>query len=292
MTIHDQMRALVKAHYDGDDARFRQTVIQIAARDKNPDRARQLKLLTERMVELPMDTRPFVSATKPCQFSDLILSDRVTTTLETVALELDNALALELRGIRPRRRLLFHGPPGNGKTSAAAALASRIGRTVYVASLPAIVGSHMGESGARLSKLLGALAAPIVLVLDEIDALGSSRVSSKDAAGREYNTITNTLLTLLDQHDSGVLIATTNRVDILDPALVRRFDDAVEFAAPDSEAKAELAHKLCGRFGVTFTAAHHAADADSFDAVAKHVIALIRERALAEILATKAEAAE
>lgn len=292
MTTRDQIRALVKAHYDRDEYRFGAYVHQIAAREKNEARRHELKALADRVHEVPAEAKPLICDVMPVQFDELVLPDSVAFELEQVALELEHATELEARGIGARRRLLFHGPPGNGKTSAAAALAARLNRTAYIASLPAIVGSHLGESSGRLSKLMIALAAPIVLVLDEIDAIGGERGASKDGAGREYNLIANTLLTLLDQHRAGVLVATTNRLDMLDPALVRRFDDAIEFPAPDTEQMAELARRLCDRLGVEFTVKHMATDAESFDAVTKHVMRVVRRSALTQIVLGKVEAAE
>src|SRR5690606_8117480 len=89
-----------------------------------------------------------------------------------------------------------------------------------------------------------------VLILDEVDAVGSERSGGSDGATREYNTMVASLLGALDRPMGGGLVATTNRLDIIDPAIVRRFDAVVEFPAPTVEQMESLARKLGAKFGV------------------------------------------
>ena len=142
--------------------------------------------------------------------------------------------ALQLAGLRPARRILFFGPPGTGKTSAALWLSHALRRRIAFADSHKLVGSHMGESSAAIAKLFEAAQSfDGILFFDEIDSLGSIRQPGTDGASREMATVVNTLLTQMER-DAGdsVLIAATNRRDLLDRALLRRFDAVVEFPRP------------------------------------------------------------
>ncbi len=139
--------------------------------------------------------------------------------------------ALQLAGLRPARRILFYGPPGTGKTSAAFWLAHALRRRLAFADAHKLVGSHMGESSAAIAKLFEAARLfDGILFFDEIDSLGGVRQHGADGASREMAGMVNTLLTQMER-DTGesMLIAATNRRDLLDRALLRRFDAVVEF---------------------------------------------------------------
>jgi hypothetical protein len=169
-------------------------------------------------------------------------------------------------------------------TSSASALASQIGVRAYAVSLPQVVGSHLGETGGNLGKLFGALRDDVLVVFDEIDALGSRRGVGEQACDKEMNSTVNTLLTLLDRNRSGIIIATTNRPDILDPALLRRFDEQIEFPAPSTEQMRSLAAKLCEGFGVP---AVDVSGCRNFDEVTKRCETEARRAVMRELIAAE-----
>jgi len=97
----------------------------------------------------------------------------------------------------------------------------------YAVSLPRLISKFVGETGQNLGELFEAIKHDTVVVFDELDAIGSERGNVDSSAGKEQNSSVNTMLTLLDRHEKGVLIATTNRPDMIDagaPASVRRAD--------------------------------------------------------------------
>lgn len=221
-------------------------------------------------------------------FADLVLEPSLQLLLDEIVVELEYSEDLLTRKLRPRNRLLFWGPPGCGKSSAGAAIANQLGRTAYGVSLPNVISKYIGETGQNLGKLFEHITPSTVMVLDEIDALGASRGSVEHSAGKEFNSTVNTLLTLLDRNRSGVIIATTNRPDIVDPALLRRFDEQYEFPGPDYSKLRALADKLAELFGIPPVDDAFVVDAPNYDAVTKVVEREARRIVMREILAAEA----
>jgi len=150
-------------------------------------------------------------------------------------------------GIDPPRGVLMYGPPGTGKTLMARACAAQTQSCFLKLAGPQLVQMFIGD-GAKLVRDAFALAKekqPAIIFIDELDAIGTKRFDSEKAGDRE---VQRTMLELLNQLDgfSSVddikVIAATNRVDILDPALLRsgRLDRKIEFPAPTEEARARI----------------------------------------------------
>ena len=150
----------------------------------------------------------------------------------------------------------------------------------YWVSLPSVVSGFLGATQANLDKLFPVLGDGVALVLDELDAIGQRRgIGDHSGSTREGNAIVNSLLSLMDRQSGGMLIATTNRVDVLDEALVRRFDLVLEFPRPSSADLRALADILGERFSVD---ACDVESLSSFDEVTK----AMHDRARARVLAS------
>jgi SpoVK/Ycf46/Vps4 family AAA+-type ATPase len=161
--------------------------------------------------------------------------DAVTRNAATEIIE-ENLLANELaaRGIEPRTRILIHGSPGNGKTSLACAIATALGLTPYGASFGRLIESYMGATSANLTRLVDKMIGKLV-VIDEFDALSSTRFQAESASSKEYNTVVSSMLSLFDRTRNGILVATTNRIDIIDSAILRRFECQIHVPDPSTE---------------------------------------------------------
>lgn len=244
------VRAMVEAHVNRNDSWFKSLVNQFAAKQRDEKKRVALLNPLRKLDDLPADVAALIRETQPVSTDDLVLPTGVRHQLNEIGRELRNREVLTERGLRPRSRLLFHGPPGNGKTSCAAAIAGGLGLRAFTVEMSSVISSYIGETGKLLAKALRVLDAGHTLVLDEIDAVAASRTSSNSSASREYNTMVAALLGALDRPMGGVLVATTNRLDIIDPAIVRRFDAVVEFPAPTVEQMESLARKLGAKFGV------------------------------------------
>lgn len=284
----DQVMALVASHYERDEQRFRGLVLQIAAGIKDAYARERLRAFTNKpefkVLELSPDVQKLVWPLAPRDLDSLSLPGEVRSMFALVAEEHQAREAFERAGLSPTSRLLFHGPPGNGKTSAAAALCGLLGIDAFGMSLHAVVDSYMGETNKKLRMALTALGEARALVLDELDAVAETR-SGSDGGGstREKNLVVSTLLTLFDRESRGLLIATTNRLDMIDPAVVRRFDQIIEFPAPKDEAKIAFAWRLADRFEVKLSQAEDEAvlDCESFDAVERLVVGAARRAIVA-----------
>jgi len=153
-------------------------------------------------------------------------------------------------------RCLFSGPPGTGKTLAAEAIATRLGRDLYVVDVSMVVSKFIGETEKLLSQVFGEAArANVCLFFDEADAIFGKRGEQKDAHDRYANIETAYLLQAIDAYPDLVVLATNMRNNI-DDALTRRIDVFVDFVMPDPAARRRLWTLALAR------APHHPADVD------------------------------
>ncbi|OWJ53871.1 CDC48 family AAA ATPase [Pyrodictium delaneyi] len=152
----------------------------------------------------------------------------------------------EQMGIRPPKGILLFGPPGTGKTLLAKAAATESGANFIAVRGPEVLSKWVGESEKAIRQIFrrARQVAPTIIFFDEIDAIAPARGMRHDTSG-VTDRIVNQLLTEMDgieplQHV--VVIAATNRPDILDPALLRpgRFDRLIYVPPPDKKARLEI----------------------------------------------------
>ena len=155
------------------------------------------------------------------------------------------------------RGFIFHGPPGTGKTLFAKAIANLLNATVLVVSGPEIIDMYVGESERKIREIFANARrnAPAVIVFDEFDAIAGKRSSQSDGGARVGNAVVAQLLTEMDGFRSEVqilVVGTTNRIDILDEALLRpnRFQ-AVHIDLPDPAARRKICEIHANKFEIT-----------------------------------------
>lgn len=130
-------------------------------------------------------------------------------------------------------RALFSGPSGTGKTLAARALAASLEMDLYRVDLAAVVNKYIGETERNLNQVLSrAEELDVVLLLDEGDALMAQRTDVRNSNDRYANLETNYLLQRLEVYE-GIVIVTTNALQRIDPAFLRRLDVVVDFLPPE-----------------------------------------------------------
>lgn len=191
------------------------------------------------------------------------LDKQIEELIEAVVLPITHKDKFEKIGIEPPKGCLMYGPPGTGKTLLARACAAQTNSTYLKLAGPQLVQMYIGD-GAKLVRDAFALAkekAPTIIFIDELDAIGTKRFNSEKAGDRE---VQRTMLELLNQmdgfssHMNIKVIAATNRVDILDPALMRsgRLDRKIEFPNPEQDARARImqihSRKMNVQDGVNF----------------------------------------
>jgi SpoVK/Ycf46/Vps4 family AAA+-type ATPase len=163
----------------------------------------------------------------------IILGDQTRARIERVLDEHRQYKILAKYGYAPKTKLLFWGLPGCGKTFTAQYIAYELGLPIGIVQLSALISSFLGDTASNLQRIFQlANTTPMVLLLDEVDAVGKSRDDSNDVG--ELKRVVNTLLQAMDMFHSSksIIIAATNHQYLLDPALWRRFDDVLNFPAP------------------------------------------------------------
>ena len=172
------------------------------------------------------------------------LEDQLQEVRETVELPLLKPELFKKVGIDPPKGVLLYGAPGTGKTLVAKAVAHETNATFIRIIGSELVQKFIGE-GARLVREIFNLAkdkAPTILFIDELDAIGSQRLKIATSGDREVQRTLMQLLSELDgfeQRGDVKIIGATNRIDILDPALLRpgRFDRMIDFPIPEESAR-------------------------------------------------------
>lgn len=164
--------------------------------------------------------------------AEVVLPPAVREELEQVLLEWTRRERLSSRAIRRRSTLLFHGPPGCGKSMTAAALGNETSLPVYLVRFNALIGAYLGQTAINLRQIFYfAETTPCVLLIDELDALGKRRGSAQDVG--ELDRVVIALMQELEHSaPQGFVIGATNLPGHLDEALWRRFDCALSFPSP------------------------------------------------------------
>jgi len=181
-----------------------------------------------------VDTRSRTAVT----WADVAGVDEVRAELQEVVDFLRNPQQFERLGARVPKGILLHGPPGTGKTLLAKAAATESGATFFAASASSFIEMFAGLGAARIRRLFkdARKKAPAIVFIDELDAVGTAR--SGHSLNREQDQTLNQLLVELDGfggEDQVVVMGASNRLDTLDPALLRpgRFDRQVLVGQPD-----------------------------------------------------------
>ncbi|WP_075595109.1 AAA family ATPase [Novacetimonas hansenii] len=186
------------------------------------------------------------SANSSTRLADMTLTDTVRARLDRLVIQQQQRGRLREFGHRPSSRLLLVGPPGSGKTLTASALAGELHLPLFTVRLDAVITRFLGESASKLRLVFNQIAQMRgVYLFDEFDAIGGKRGLSNDVG--EMRRVLNSFLQFLEEANAtdSLVVAATNHPELLDRALVRRFDDIIEYGLPDaSGARAMLLHRL------------------------------------------------
>uniref|UniRef100_A0A8W7PQZ7 26S proteasome regulatory subunit 4 homolog n=1 Tax=Anopheles coluzzii TaxID=1518534 RepID=A0A8W7PQZ7_ANOCL len=175
------------------------------------------------------------------------LDTQIQEIKESVELPLTHPEYYEEMGIKPPKGVILYGPPGTGKTLLAKAVANQTSATFLRVVGSELIQKYLGD-GPKLVRELFRVAeehAPSIVFIDEIDAVGTKRYDSNSGGEREIQRTMLELLNQLDGFDSRgdvKVIMATNRIETLDPALIRpgRIDRKIEFPLPDEKTKRRI----------------------------------------------------
>lgn len=247
MARSDLLISIVRAGATGDKAMLKSATEALVAEERSQNHHIVADRLERALSTVAVTPPALTSSSNPAgsgkdtileleakvQFEQLMLPLPVEQGGRQLIEEHSRADVLRAHGYEPRHRVLLSGPPGNGKTSFAEAVAERLGLPFFVVRYDALIGSYLGETNARLRKLFDYVRTrPSVLFFDEFDAIGKERGDTHETG--EIKRVVSFLLMQLDQLPSYVVvIAATNHAELLDRAVWRRFQMRLSFPAPD-----------------------------------------------------------
>ncbi|MCE4564223.1 ATP-binding protein [Maribellus sp. CM-23] len=183
--------------------------------------------------------------TTDLEWKDLVLHEKTIEDIREIETWLKfNARLMQdwkLHGkVKPGYRVLFHGPPGTGKTMTACLLGKYTGRDVFRIDLSMVVSKYIGETEKNLSKLFDKAAnKDWILFFDEADSIFGKRTNVRDAHDKYANQEVSYLLQRIESHEGLVILATNMKANI-DPSFTRRFNTFVEFDNPGVEERRRL----------------------------------------------------
>lgn len=256
----DILKRLVQAHADGDDASFRKAAIQLAASEGNAGHTRvaeELRAIIARLPPLSADAKGTfgrsareaaiaVDIAQPRgelaglltggyrqeRLRDIVLDTETREALERLLQENRRRAELDGWGVGPSRKVLFYGPPGCGKTLAAAVIAGELGLPLMTVRFDGLFSRYLGATAGHLKVIFDEMPRhPAVYLFDEFDAVAKSRGDAQEVG--EVRRVVTSFLQLMDADRSGsIIIAATNFESLLDRAVFRRFDTILPFALP------------------------------------------------------------
>jgi SpoVK/Ycf46/Vps4 family AAA+-type ATPase len=245
MARADLLLDLVRAGGRGDQNLFRKALEAVIAEE----RGKQHHVLADRLTAYlqqnggiaPLSNSPlrlnggydlFLEVDPQRRIQDLVLPAAVADACKEIIEEQHRSDLLRSHNLEPRHRVLVAGPPGNGKTSLAEAIAAELAVRLLVVRYESVIASFLGETAVRLARLFEqARTQRCVLFFDEFDVVGKERGDLHETG--EIKRAVSSLLLQIDALPSYVVVVTaTNHPDLLDSAVWRRFQLRLHLPAP------------------------------------------------------------
>lgn len=261
MATAEQIKSLIRSHLGDDDERFLTLALQVAAHEAQQGHgalAHDIRVIVDKakrargsnvLLKFPENLTGMVFSEKPdTPASALVLPDKLKERIQRIIHEYQQQDKLKNHGLSNRRKILLSGPPGTGKTMTARVLAHEIRLPLHTIQVDKLVTKFMGETSAKLRQIFDLIRnEPGVYLFDEFDAIGGDRSLDNDVG--EMRRVLNALLQFieLDASDS-MIVGATNKPELLDRALFRRFDDVLLYDLPDSAARERLMANVLGTF--------------------------------------------
>ena len=246
------LRQLLRSGSDGDVAAFRGVARDLIAEERQKhhhlladdleailngrSQSTASPVLRSLMGTIPVDRErniPLCEVREPVHcIDDVVLSPTNLSLVKDILHEHNRDEVLRVHGLQACDRVLLCGPPGCGKTLTAEVIAHELGRPLAIVRTDSVVSSFLGETAANLRKMFNfAAASPMVVLLDEFDALGKEREDATEHG--ELRRVVNAVLQMLDAYQGrSLIIAATNHEGMLDTAIWRRFEEILYLKLP------------------------------------------------------------
>lgn len=251
MATANQLKMLVKSHFEENNEKFNTIALQIAAHEARLGHT-NLANDIRKIIESSKNNKPrlknidfnlqglFLEIYPQERLSDLVVSPQIKERIERIIHEFTYKDKLFKHNLENRRKILLSGNPGTGKTMTASIIANELRLPIYVVLMDKIVTKYMGETSAKLRQIFDFIKdVPAVYLFDEFDAIGGQR--GKDNEVGEMRRVLNSFLQFLERdHSDSLIIAATNNLELLDQALFRRFDDVIRYQLPTDNEKLQL----------------------------------------------------
>ena len=251
MATANQLKMLVKSHFEDNNERFNTLALQIAAHEARLGHT-NLANDIRKIIESSKNNKPrlksidsnlqglFLEIYPQERLSDLVVAPQIKERIERIIHEFTYKDKLFKHNLENRRKIMFSGNPGTGKTMTASIIANELKLPIYVVLMDKIVTKYMGETSAKLRQIFDFIEdVPAVYLFDEFDAIGGQR--GKDNEVGEMRRVLNSFLQFIERdHSDSLIIAATNNLELLDQALFRRFDDVIHYQLPTDNEKIQL----------------------------------------------------
>lgn len=227
---------------------------------------------------------------------DLLITDKEEISLNDIFLDEANRHQFEqlikehkfieeLRkyGLPVNNKILLHGHSGCGKTMTAKAIAHALGKNILILNLSNVVSARIGETSQNIKQIFDKAAREkAVLFLDEFDQIGKARGNDDKDVG-EMRRLVNTLIQLIDYFpEKSLLICATNHAEIIDVALIRRFQQRINYKMPSDEILDQYYDNLLAKFPKEFQdieRKYHISFAEAKD----HTFTLVKSEIIKEL---------
>jgi AAA family ATPase len=251
MATANQLKMLIKSHFEDNSEKFNTVALQIAAYEA---KLGHIILANDirKIIDAEKFNKPKFRNIDPSlqgllleihpqeHLVDLVVDPQIKKRIERIINEFTYRDKLFRHNLENRRKILFSGHPGTGKTMTASVIANELHLPIYVVLMDKIVTKYMGETSAKLRQIFDYIEdVPAVYLFDEFDAIGGQR--GKDNEVGEMRRVLNSFLQFIERdHSDSLIIAATNNLELLDQALFRRFDDVIHYQLPTDQEKIQL----------------------------------------------------